>query len=362
MIKLIGNYFKGNKLHSIYSIIILCLMFMLFMTYIDEVLQNTRLMTYAEYLDDSLYAINLSDDEDMHSLKNEFGNDMSYAYMNILNDSKINESFACYHVNQFYSDNVIKIKKGRQLSYENNMKEVLLFGKRLQHYYDIGDSVILGDIEYTVVGYISSTGYLLDMFHTGVNKESNIEDISTKSLNGDMFVTNSCGLTGYHSEESFVKSNFIITNKYSDNYKDAVSMRQIKNNTYKFIGQRKRFNMLGVVMLLALLMYSVLAMTVMQSKRCGKLLSVYYINGLGKRGYMFFSIITKSAIIICANGLYIFVYLSDFLNKIFIQSDSMGMWCIYSGLILSAFLIVFGILSDLCMVRTSALEIMRKCE
>lgn len=362
MIKLIENYFKVNKLHSIYTIIILCIMFMIFRTYIDEVLQNKRLIDYADYLDDNLYVLNIYDYDNIENLHQEFGDAMSYVYSEILEDSSLNESFACYHVNQFYCDNVIKVKKGRLLTYGSNKNEVLLFGTRLQHHYDIGDSVILGGEEYTVVGYISSTGYLLDLFHTGINSESNIEDISTRALNGDMFVTNSCDLSGYKSDGNFVTCNVVIVDRYSDNYKNAVSMKQIKRNTYKFIGQRKRFSILGVAMLLVLLMYSVLSMTVVHSKRCGKLLSIYYINGLSKKGYMLFSILTEVVIIVCANALYIFIYLSNFLNRIFIQSDSMGAWCIYSSLILSAFLIIIDVLFNLFMVKASALEIMRKCE
>lgn len=361
MIKLIINYFRENKVYNFYTIIIICMIFMMFRTYVDEVIQNERILDYAEFIKNDMYLSDISNIEDKQELKHYFNNDIACAYLDILVDKKLNESFACYHVNEFYCNNAIWIKKGRTLSYSNK-KEVLVFGKLLRTTYNIGDTVILGDRKYTIVGYLDDYGYLLDLFQKNINNKVNIEDISTKALNEGMFIANDFDYYDSESVEGAIKNSITLVNKKYDNCKNTISLENVKDNTYKSIGERKRFKMLGVIMLLILLIFSVWSLSAMQSKKCGKMLSVYYLQGISKKGYILFSMLTNVAIILCANLVYIFIYLSDFLKNIFFQSNSMGVWCIYSSLILSCVLIIVAIICNLIIVKGSALEIMRKCE
>lgn len=361
MIKLIGNYFKINKIHSIYMIFMMCMIFMMFRTYVDEVLQNRRLINYSKLFKNDMYMLDISNIDDTEKLKQDFGDDIAYSYMDILKDNNLNESFVCYHVNEFYNT-AISIKKGRLLSYTNNRNEALIFGRKLHIKYDIGDEISLNNKKYKIVGYLDDNGYLLDLFQKNMNNKINIEDISSKALNGGMVITNDYNFYDTQVNKGLSKNLITIVNKYSDDYTNIITMEKIKKNTYELIGERKQFKMLGVIMLLVLLMYSVWSMSVIHSKKCGKLLSIYYINGISKKCYMLFRILTNSAIIVCANCMYIFVYLTNFLKKIFFQSNSMGIWCIYSSLILSFFLIMGTIVCNLFVIKGSALEIMRRCE
>lgn len=355
MIKLIINYFNINRLHNIYTIVIICIMFMMFRTYVDEVIQNERVLDYAESFDDNLYLIDIVGKQDIGLLKQRFGANVGYSYMNVAYNKEFDESFACYYVNEFYSEKAIVIKKGRALSYENNQNEVLIFGSRLQSKYGIGDTVTLGRGKYTVVGYVGSYDYLLCLFRSCLNSKTNIKDASERSLNGDMFISNNL-----NNKSDFATCNMALVDTYTDEYRKIMSLETIKENTYEQIGEDKRFHMLGIIMLGGLILYSVWSLMMMQSKRCGKLLSIYYINGISKKAYMTFSILANGAIIICANILYIILYVVEIFNGVFFQSNTMGTWCIYSSIILSIVLIMVEIVCDLFIIKKSALEIKRK--
>ena len=83
MIKLIGNYFKINKIHSIYMIFMMCMIFMMFRTYVDEVLQNRRLINYSKLFKNDMYMLDISNIDDTEKLKQDFGDDIAYSYMDI---------------------------------------------------------------------------------------------------------------------------------------------------------------------------------------------------------------------------------------------------------------------------------------
>lgn len=361
MIRLIVNYFKVNKRYNFYIIIILFMMFMIFRTYVDEVIQDKRILDYAKYVSGDMYILDLDGIEDEPEFEQEYGDEIANVYQDILNDDRLNEPFACYHVNEFYNNNAIYIKKGRLLSY-NNENEVLVFGKLLRTKYNIGDKVILGGREYSVVGYLDDHGYLVNLFENKINNKVNIEDLSTKALNGGMFIANDFDYYNSKSSKGVIKNSITLVNKESGKFGNIISFEEVKKNTINSIGERKRFKILGIIMLLILLIYSVCALSVMQTRKCGKMLAVYYLQGISKTAYILFGILTNVAIIACANLVYIFIYLTGFLEKIFFQSNTMGMWCVYSSLILSFVLIVGTTICNLFFIKDSALEIMRKCE
>lgn len=315
MFQIVWLNLKINMKYNLLSVLLLSAIFYMLCIFGNEYIENYHLKSYMNTLDDSLYLIR-SQDISRFDPKMEIG----IIQESIPNNDETSESNACWYVNEFYSKNFIRNIRGSALNYQNGKREVLLYGKKFEKEYRIGDVIFLEGVSYQVVGFIPSYQPLFNLKFYGsvqlsgqsdqeylMEAREMVEHYLTGPLNGNMYLVNdnSCQ-KGEQTGMVGGVIHFTIEKNYSDI--DMVSMRNLKQILLDQIQYNSNFHMYGIILLFSVTVFIMVSMSFIQYKNCSQYMGVYALCGMSPRKYQFLSIMAWLVILSVAYFLDLMIY------------------------------------------------------
>lgn len=292
------------------------LMVVFYMTCIsaNEYTRNYYAKKYVHSLDDSLYGL-------IDSSKLVTGTDDSVGIIQediLSTNGDTSGANACWHVNEFYSRTCIHNIIGSPLDFQNGRREVLLYGRDLQRKYSIGDTVSLDNIEYTVVGYVSTKEPLYNL-KIGVSGEEMRDQSDRQSLventewlerlcypiNGNMYLAND-GAVARKTRHLDCIVDGTLANRYSDT--DIISMKEIKKQMLDAIEYQSVFHMLSILLLSGMAIFVMLSMSVIQYRKSYEYMGVYRLCGMSSWKYHLLSVANWILSLLAAFGSDMIIY------------------------------------------------------
>lgn len=316
MYRLIMNYLYSHVRDIVFMVILLFVVFYISNMVLNEYIRNDIERKYLNKIDDTLL---MSSEQNKNGMMHDekMGDKIGYAKFFIPMNNETGNENACWMVSEFYYQHFLsQIVEGKGLDYHTSEKQVILYGHNLIKKNNIGDTLSLDGVEYTVIGYIPEEQPIFSLTaHYSYDLVRDLSDFSASldcllyPYNGDMYIVNNCSAW---DQSSALLLGYIIEQKgtgASDD--DWIAMKDIKKHVYRDLEARTKFSRAYIVLLAVITLFVLVSVSFLQSITFPNDKAVNILCGMSSLKYYFMQFLLWSGILISACFLNFIVLMID---------------------------------------------------
>lgn len=316
MCRIIINYIYNHVRDLIFMIILLFVVFYLSNLVVNEYVKNNIERSYLNTIDDALLMSSAQNETSLEHAE-EMGDKIGYAKYFIPTNNKTGNSNACWMVSEFYYQHFLsQIVEGKGFDYRNSEKQVVLYGLDLRRKNNIGDTLSLDGVEYTVTGYIPEEQPIFSLAdYYSYDLVRDLSDLSDSlgcllyPYNGNMYIVNDCSAW---DQSSAILLGYMIEQKETDTpNRDWLAMKDIKKRVYNELEWRTKFSLSYIVLLFVITVFVLVSVSFLQFITFPNDKAIYLLCGMSSLKYYFMQFFFWGVILIAACMLNFFVLVLD---------------------------------------------------
>lgn len=316
MCRIIINYIYNHVRDLIFMIILLSVVFYLSNLVVNEYVKNNIERSYLNTIDDALFMSSAQNETSLEHAE-EMGDKIGYAKFLSATNNKTGNLNACWMVSEFYYQHFLsQIVRGKGFDYRNSEKQVILYGSDLRRENNIGDTLSLDGVTYTVAGYIPEEQPIFSLaFHFNYNSVRDLSDLSDSldcllySYNDNMYIVNDCSAW---DQDYALLLGYIIEQEGTDaSDRDWIALKDIKKRVYRELESRIKFSRTYIVLLVIITVFVLVSVSFLQFITFPNDKAIYLLCGMSSLQYYFMQFFLWGVILIAACMLNFLVLVLD---------------------------------------------------
>lgn len=292
MCRLIINYLYNHVRDIIFMVMLLFAVFYMSNIVVNEYIRNDIERKYLDTIDDTLF-ISSAEHKNSLRLDETMGDEIGYAKMFMPMNDKTENVNACWMVSEFYYRYFLsQVVEGKGFDYDSSEKQVILYGSDLIEENNIGDTLSLNGVPYTVAGCIPEEQpiFSLPLSHS-YDSVGDLPDFSESPdclfypYNGDMYLVNDC--SAWEQDSALLFGYITERTGTEDSAQDWIAMKDIKKKAYKVLALRSRFSGSYIVLLAVITVFVLVSLSFLQFITFPNDKAIYLLCGMSSLQYYF---------------------------------------------------------------------------
>lgn len=291
MCRIIIHYLYHHVRDIIFMVILLFVVFYMSNIVVNEYIRNDIERKYLDTIDDTLF-MSFEKHKNSLMLDESRGDEIGYVKLSIPRNDKTENSNACWMVSEFYYRHFLsQVVKGKGIDYGSSEKQVILYGSALIEENNIGDTLSLNGVPYTVVGCIPEEQPIFNLHSYSYDTVKDLPDLSESPdcllypYNDDMYLVNDCSAWEQYSDLLF--GCIMEQAGTGDSAQDWIAMKDIKKQAYRVLALRSRFSGTYIVLLAVITVFVLVSLSLLQFITFPNDKAVYLLCGMSSFRYYF---------------------------------------------------------------------------